>query len=154
MEFQNIRIETIPQNMKNFKFTISGNTYEVEIKDFEGNIANIEVNGTLYVVELHREVRKTKTPTLVRAEIPVSGREKIEKREKGDPVPILAPLPGNILEIFVKPGDKIKKGQMLLVMEAMKMENKIQSDKEGIVESVRVSPGSSVLQGDVLIELV
>jgi glutaconyl-CoA/methylmalonyl-CoA decarboxylase subunit gamma len=140
--------------MKNFKFTISGNTYEVEIKDFDGNHANIEVNGTTYAVEVHREIKKTKTPTLVRAEIPVSGRDKIEKREKGAPIAIVSPLPGNIIEIMVKPGDVIKKGQILLVMEAMKMENKIQSDNEGVVESVRVTVGSSVLQGDVLIELV
>jgi len=140
--------------MKNFKFTISGNTYEVEIKDFEKNTAIIEVNGTLYTVELHREVKKTKTPTLVRAEVPPSKREKIEKKEKGSSDPVTAPLPGNIIEILVKPGDLVKKGQILLVMEAMKMENKIQSEKDGVVESVKVIPGSNVLQGDILIELV
>lgn len=140
--------------MKNFKFTISGNTYEVDIKGLEGNLVNIEVNGTQYTVEVHREVRTTKTPTLIRAHIPASDKDKIEKREKGDPMPIIAPLPGSIIEIFVRPGDVIKKGQPLLVMEAMKMENKILSEKEGVVESVRVSPGESVLQGDVLIELV
>ncbi len=140
--------------MKNFKFTISGNTYEVEIKDFEKNTAIIEVNGTLYTVELHREIKKTKTPTLVRAEVPLSKREKIEKKEKGSSDPVTAPLPGNIIEILVKPGDLVKKGQILLVMEAMKMENKIQSEKDGVVESVKVIPGSNVLQGDILIELV
>ncbi len=140
--------------MKSFKFTISGNTYEVEIKDFEKNTAIIEVNGTLYTVELHREVKKTKTPTLVRAEVPPSKREKIEKKEKGSSDPVTAPLPGNIIEILVKPGDLVKKGQILLVMEAMKMENKIQCEKDGVVESVKVIPGSNVLQGDMLIELV
>ncbi len=140
--------------MKNFKFTISGNTYEVEIKDFEKNTAIIEVNGTLYTVELHREVKKTKTPTLVRAEVPPSKREKIEKKERGSSNPVTAPLPGNIIKILVKPGDLVKKGQILLVMEAMKMENKIQSEKDGVVESVKVIPGSNVLQGDILIELV
>jgi glutaconyl-CoA/methylmalonyl-CoA decarboxylase subunit gamma len=140
--------------MKNFKFTISGNTYEVEIKNLEGNMASIEVNGTPYTVELHREVRKSKTPTLVRAEIPPSKREKIEKKEKGSSDPVIAPLPGTIIKILVKPGDLVKKGQTLLVMEAMKMENKIQSEKDGVVESVKVTPESSVLQGDVLIELV
>jgi glutaconyl-CoA/methylmalonyl-CoA decarboxylase subunit gamma len=139
--------------MKNFKFTISGNTYEVEIKNFEGNLANIEVNGTPYAVEVHREVRKTKTPTLVRAEVPFTGG-KIERRGKGDPVPVIAPLPGTIMEIFIKPGDMVKKGHLLMIMEAMKMENRILSEKEGIVESVKVSPGSNVLQGDILVELV
>ena len=140
--------------MKKYKFTISGNTYEVEIKNLEGNMASIEVNGTPYTVELHREVRKSKTPTLVRAEIPPSKREKIEKKEKGSSDPVIAPLPGTIIKILVKPGDLVKKGQTLLVMEAMKMENKIQSEKDGVVESVKVTPESSVLQGDILIELV
>ncbi len=140
--------------MKNFKFTISGNTYEVEIKSLEGNIASIEVNGTPYTVELHREVRKSKTPTLIRAEIPPSKRDKIEKKEKGSSDPVIAPLPGTIIKILVKPGDLVKKGQTLLVMEAMKMENKIRSGKDGVVESVKVTQGSGVLQGDILIELV
>lgn len=140
--------------MKNFKFTISGNTYEVEIKGLEGNIASIEVNGTPYTVELHREVRKSKTPTLVRAEVPSSKRDKIEKKEKGSSDPVTAPLPGTIIKILVKQGDLVKKGQTLLVMEAMKMENKIRSEKDGVVESVKVTPGSGVLQGDILIELV
>ncbi len=140
--------------MKTFKFTISGNTYEVEIKNFEGTTANIEVNGTTYSVEVHREVKKTKTPTLVRAELPPSDKGKIEKREKGSPEPVTAPLPGSIIEIMVSPGDVIKKGQVLLVMEAMKMENRIRAEKDGVIESVKISKGSSVLQGDILIELV
>lgn len=140
--------------MKKFKFSISGNTYDIEVKEFEKNVALVEVNGTQYTVELQQEIQKTKTPTLIRAEVPVSGGDKIEKRESGASTPVLAPLPGTILEIFVKPGDVVKKGQNLLLMEAMKMENKIQSEKDGVVESVRVNRGSSVLQGDVLIELV
>ena len=140
--------------MKNFKFTISGNTYEVEIKEFEKNMATIEVNGTQYFVELQQEIRKPKTPTLVRAEVPFKGGDRIEKKEKGSPVPVTAPLPGTIIEIYVRPGDIIKKGQNLLVMEAMKMENKIQSEKDGVVESVKVTVGANVLQGDLLLELV
>ncbi len=140
--------------MKTFKFTISGNTYEVEIKSFEGTRADIEVNGTSYFVEVHREVKKTKTPTLIRAELPPSDKEKIVKKEKGSSEPVTAPLPGTIIEIMVKPGDVIKKGEVLLVMEAMKMENRIRAEKEGVVESVNVTKGSSVLQGEILIQLV
>ncbi|TVR71202.1 MAG: biotin/lipoyl-binding protein [Marinilabiliales bacterium] len=140
--------------MKTFKFTISGNTYEAEIKSFEDTTAEIEINGTSYSVEVHREVKKTKTPTLVRAELPPSDKGDIEKREKGSTEPVVAPLPGTIIEIMVKPGDMIKKGQVILVMEAMKMENRIRAEKEGVVESVNVNRGSSVLQGDILIEMV
>lgn len=140
--------------MKSFKFTISGNTYEVDIKSFDGKTADIEVNGTPYAVELQKEVKKTKTPTLVRAELPDRGGDKIAKKEKGTPVPVIAPLPGSIIDIFVKPGDVVKKGQPILIMEAMKMENRIQAEIDGVVESVKIERGSVVLQGDLLIELV
>ncbi len=140
--------------MKKFKFTISGNSYEVEVKEFEENTVVVEVNGTSYNVEVHRELKKTKTPTLVRAEVKNDGKENIEKKDMGTSSPITAPLPGTIMEVYVKPGDVVKKGQKLLMMEAMKMENHVLSEKEGVVESVKVGTGSTVLQGDVLIELV
>jgi hypothetical protein len=56
--------------MKKFKFTIHGNEYEVEIQGFEDNIAKVEVNGTPYDVEIHRDLKMTKTPTLMRADGP------------------------------------------------------------------------------------
>ena len=64
-----------------------------------------------------------------------------------------APLPGLILEIQVKEGDEVKVGQDILVMEAMKMENEIQSNQSGIVKSIKVDEGDNVYEGDVLIEL-
>jgi biotin carboxyl carrier protein len=64
-----------------------------------------------------------------------------------------APLPGTILEVKVKEGDIVKTGDLLLIMEAMKMENNIKADKEGKVLSVKVHPGDSVLEGDVLVEI-
>jgi biotin carboxyl carrier protein len=140
--------------MKNFKFTINGNEYVVDIKDLEDNIANIEVNGTPYNVEIERKVKQTKTPRLVRPVSKVPSKPEIDKKEKGSSFPVLAPLPGNILEIFVKPGDIIKKGQKLLVMEAMKMENQVLSEKDGVIESIKVQLGQAVLQGDVLFEII
>ena len=140
--------------MKKFKFTISGNSYEVEVRDFDTNTVEVEVNGTTYSVDIHREVKKTKTPTLVRAEVVNVGKENIEKKDKGTAVPVTAPLPGTIMEVFVKPGDVVKKGQKLVMMEAMKMENQVLSEKDGVVETVKVSSGTTVLQGDVLIELI
>lgn len=140
--------------MKKFKFTISGNSYEVEVKEFEENTVVVEVNGTSYNVEVHREVKKTKTPTLVRAEVKNDGKENIERKERGTAAPVTAPLPGTIMEVYVKAGDVVKKGQKLIMMEAMKMENHVLSEKDGVVETVKVSAGSTVLQGDVLVELV
>lgn len=139
--------------MKKFKFTIRGNDYEVEIKDFEDGIAKLEVNGSSYKVEVQKEATVNKTPVLRRPEMKRSKDAHEIKKTEGNIFKIKAPLPGNILQIFVKPGDEVKKEDPLMLYEAMKMENKLLSEKEGTVKSINVSVGDSVLQEDVVIEL-
>jgi glutaconyl-CoA/methylmalonyl-CoA decarboxylase subunit gamma len=138
--------------MKKFNFKIRGNEYGVHIKSIEENIAMIEVNGSIYEVEIEREIKPTKTPTLVRKV--VSKEENIQKKEGGSTTPVKAPLPGKILKINIGAGDIVKKGDVLLTMEAMKMENNVLASKDGVVESIKVQPGDSVLEGDVLLETV
>ncbi|NOZ45934.1 MAG: acetyl-CoA carboxylase biotin carboxyl carrier protein subunit [Chlorobi bacterium] len=138
--------------MRKFDFTIRGNKYNVEIKDFELNIVDIEVNGTPYKVEIHKEVSQTKTPKLVRPVVQKEGSGKIKKK-LGSTYAIKAPLPGIILKIMLNVGTEVKKGDNLMVMEAMKMENSILSEKDGTIKSVKVNVGDNVLQGDVLIEI-
>jgi biotin carboxyl carrier protein len=137
--------------MRKFKFTIRGNEYEVQINSFEDNIAEIDVNGSVYQVELEEQIKTTKTPKLVRSK-PVTTKEPAPK-----PVTSLskaeAPLPGSIFKVNVKEGDEVKKGQVIMVMEAMKMENNILSEKDGVISKIHVSEGASVLQGDVLFEI-
>lgn len=140
--------------MKQFKFTIHGNEYMVDVHGMEDNVARLEVNGTAYEVEVHRPARKTKTPTIVRTPERDPARPSIEKREGGSSHRILAPLPGNIQEIKVNRGEIVKKGHLLLVMEAMKMENRVLADRAGVVETIHVNQGDAVLQGDILIEIV
>ena len=140
--------------MKNYKFTIRGHNYDVEILDFEDNIANIEVNGTKYTVEVQHEVKHHKTPVFVRKEVPSPARRDSKiKKDISSIVPVKSPLPGNIMQVFVKPGDEVKKGDKLLMYEAMKMENMILAEKDGTIVSVKVQPGDSVLQDDLLIEM-
>ncbi|MFO7829283.1 MAG: biotin/lipoyl-containing protein [Bacteroidales bacterium] len=141
--------------MKKFKFTIRGNDYEVEIKDYEDNIAVVEVNGTQYEVEVHqKEMKTTKTPTLVRSNIPVDRKEsKIKKSVSSRAYTLKAPLPGSIFKIVKQVGDEVKKGDTIMIMEAMKMENNIQSEKDGKIASIKVKEGDSVLQNDVLAEI-
>ncbi len=143
--------------MKKFKFTIQGNKYDVEILSFEDNTAEIDVNGTVYKVDVEQEVKKVKTPKLVRTKVEPSAGGDIAKtskpsERKGAGV-IKAPLPGTIIDVRVKPGDKVKMGDKLLIMEAMKMENNINSDREGSILSVKVKAGDSVLEGDLLVEI-
>lgn len=140
--------------MRKFELTINGNEYEVELKNFEDSLAVIEVNGTVYNVEVHKKVQQSKTPRLVRQEVSTPrSQSKIKKDLRSKSTPIKAPLPGNIMQIFVKEGDTVKKGDKLLTYEAMKMENELKSEKDGEVKSIKVSQGDSVLQDDILMEI-
>lgn len=144
--------------MKKFKFIINGNNYEVEIKSVDNNLAELEVNGTLYKVEVDKDIQTVKTPKLVRPKaIPSTDTPKIEEH-KVIPAPvstggtnILTPLPGVILDILVKVGDTVSIGQKLIVLEAMKMENNIESDVAGKILEIQVNKGDSVMQGDTLL---
>ena len=138
--------------MKKFDFSINGNKYEVLIKELEDEVGIIEVNGTSYEVEIHREVKKIKTPKLVRQEVvrkPGEGR--IMKKESSGGYPVVAPLPGSILSLKVKEGDAVNKGAVLCTVEAMKMENSVLAEKGGTVKSINVKVGDVVLQNDVLL---
>ena len=139
--------------MKKFKFTISGDEYDVNIQDIEDDIAQIEVNGTRYEVEIKREVKTSKTPKLVRKPVVQQPGEGQIKRQEASGYPVKAPLPGTIMKINVSVGDQVEEGQILMVMEAMKMENQVLSEKDCEVKAIRVKEGDAVLQDDVLIEI-
>ena len=140
--------------MKKYKFTISGNDYEVHIKDLEDNIAEVDVNGTRYEVVVHNEIKTTKTPRLVRKPIEkLPGEGQIKKKETTGKHEVTAPLPGTILKLNISVGDMVTEGMNLLVMEDMKMENQIQTTKGGEVLSIKVNVGDVVKQDDVLIEI-
>lgn len=137
--------------MKSYKFKIRGNEYEVDIKGNEENIFDIEVNGTSYQVELDREVSQTKTPTMVRQAVPT--HKTIKKKGEGSIIKVTCPLPGNIMSILVKEKAQVKKGDTLLMYEAMKMENTVLAEKDGIITSIKVQVGDAVLQDHVLLEM-
>jgi biotin carboxyl carrier protein len=143
--------------MKKFKFTIKGNPYDVDILNIEDNIAEVQVNGNTYTVEVDKNIQQTKTPILVRTPaVPSTDVEKSTQKTSNPSAPkgggtIKAPLPGTILNVQVKVGDKVVMGQRLLTLEAMKMENNIDSDKEGKVSAVKVKKGDNVMEGDVLV---
>ncbi len=146
--------------MKKYKFTIHGNQYEVNIMSVEDNIAELEVNGTLYKVEVDKALQQTKTPRLVRPTTipstdshPAITKTTAPAEVKGVAGQVKSPLPGVILDVFVKEGDNVKKGQKLLCLEAMKMENNIDSDKDGKVVKISVRKGDSVMEGDILLTI-
>jgi biotin carboxyl carrier protein len=139
--------------MRSFKFDIKGQEYDVEIKKIINNMAEVEVNGTVYQVEVKQDAKQSKTPILVRSEpaIPKSAH-KFKKKISGT-YEVKSPLPGNIMNVFVKENDEVKKGDKLLMYEAMKMENIIYAEKEGQIAKIRVKPGDNILEGDVLMEI-
>ncbi len=144
--------------MKKYKFTIHGNEYDVHIKSVEDNIIELDVNGSAYQVEVDKSIQPAKTPKLVRARVAppkeASPEEVVSKEAPATPAGKLSsPLPGTVINIFVREGDTVKVGQKLMILEAMKMENNIDSDKDGKVISIPVRPGQSVMEGDTLIEI-
>jgi len=142
--------------MKKYKFTINGNQYDAEVINVEENIANIEVNGTSYRVEMDQSIQTSKTPKLIRSvSVPSTDAHPSLAKTSNPGSPkgtgkIKSPLPGVILELHVKVGDVVKMGQKLLVLEAMKMENNIEADKEGTIISIEKDKGDAVMEGDVL----
>ncbi len=144
--------------MKKYKFTIHGNEYDVHIKSVEDNIIDLDINGSSYQVEVDKNIQPAKTPKLVRARVETHEDATPEKvTSASTPAPpagkISSPLPGTVINIMVREGDTVKVGQKLMVLEAMKMENNIDSDKDGKVLSIPVRPGQSVMEGDTLIEI-
>ena len=142
--------------MYEYQFKINGNPYNVKITDITEYQASIDVNGTSYNVNIE-QLFQAKTPKLVRKEVVESSivRQPLTEKPGKDLSmgSIRAPLPGVIIKIQVKPGDKVKSGQSILKMEAMKMENDISSPIDGEVKEIFVKEGESVLEGAELLKI-
>ncbi len=147
--------------MKEYQLKINGNDYNVVVKEVEDSTAEVEVNGTPYHVEYEKPITKQakKTiksvtpvarPAAAPAAAPVS-KPAAAPAAGGAGATVTSPLPGIILDIAVKEGDVVKKGQKLIVLEAMKMENVIESTADGTVTSIKVNKGDSVLEGAPLV---
>ena len=142
--------------MKEYKYKINGNLYNVVIGDIEENIAHVEVNGTHYTVEMEKKpkaapapkpvARPAAKPAAAPAAAPVA-----KPAAGGAKSGVKSPLPGVILDIKVNVGDAVKKGQTIIILEAMKMENSINADKDGKIAAINVSKGESVLEGTDLV---
>ena len=140
--------------MKEYKYRINGNLYSVKIGDIDNNLAQVEVNGVPYKVQLE----KTEKPvTIVSAPRPSaaprteSGAKVIAKPQvKTGGTQVKAPLPGVVMQVPVKVGDTVKASDTVVVLEAMKMENEVVAPQDGKVASINVGSGDMVESGDVL----
>ena len=134
--------------MKEYKYKINGNLYKVSVGEIEKNIAHVEVNGTVYNVEMEEAA-----PVKVSAPKPSTGEPVISKPTSvsSGADAVKSPLPGVVNDILVNVGDTVNVGQTVLILEAMKMENNINAIKSGKVTAIKVNKGDSVLEGTELI---
>lgn len=156
--------------MGKYNFRINGHDYQVDVNSVEGGIADVTVNGTDYKVELadavpapaQQAVRpapqtvSTGAPAVTpqaTAPAPQAAQTATPTVPQGKGEVVTAPLPGVILDIKVKVGDAVKAGQTVAVLEAMKMENEIESTASGTVTAVNAGKGDSVLEGAAIITI-
>ena len=138
----------------NYKIKVNGAEYEVHIHKVAGTKAHLTVNDVEYEVEVEGLVTNPTRmshkpePKLTTPEIPVAT---VGQLRTDSVYQLKSPLPGAILEMRVNEGDPIKPGQVLFVLEAMKMENNIEAEREGVIEKIHRTKGDSVLEGDVIL---
>ena len=153
--------------MGKYNFRINGHDYQVDVNSVEGGIADVTVNGTDYKVELadavpapaQQAVRpvpqtvSTGAPAVTPQATAPAAQTATASAPQGKGEVVTAPLPGVILDIKVKVGDAVKAGQTVAVLEAMKMENEIESTASGTVTAVNAGKGDSVLEGAAIITI-
>ena len=133
--------------MKEFKFKIDGQEYAAQVEEQESGV-QVTVNGKAYNVEVEQEEHHVARPV---QRVAVAAAP---KAAAGSAAKISAPLPGNITKILVSAGAKVKKGEVIMTMEAMKMENNISAEFDCTVKNIVAQVGQSVNQGDVLAEVI
>lgn len=131
--------------MKKFNVTVNGKAYEVEVEEVSGSAAAPVVRAAAPVVPVAPVAAPKAAPA------PVAAAPAPKAAAPAGATTISAPMSGTIFKTLVKPGDAVKNGQVVLVLEAMKMENEIFAPCAGTVSEVRVSEGAAVQPGDVLV---
>ena len=148
--------------MSKYQYTVKGVDYDVEIEEIEGDVAKVSVNGIPFEVVMKQPVRTMPKPTVkpqVQKPTPVATAASKQEapaaahKAAGAGNKVTAPLPGTITDVLVKVGDTVKQGDTVLILEAMKMQNNIESDTAGTVTSVLVNRGDTVMEGATLVTI-
>ena len=151
--------------MKQYKYTINGTQFDVTVDSINGSQARVEVNGIPFEVTMHGS-------SLVEEDLPTVSTEgaaapaapaaapaaepaaaPAAKGAAGAGTPVKAPLPGVVTKVLVQNGQSVKKGETVLVLEAMKMENNINAECDGAITGICVAPGDSVKEGTTLLTI-
>lgn len=141
--------------MKEYKYKINGMNYTVGVGDVNGNEVQVEVNGTAYTVEIDKAAAPKVAAIAAQAKRPEaaprteSGEKVIAKPTSaaGSATSVKSPLPGTIMSFRVKVGDTVNPGDTVCVLEAMKMENDVHTQKGGVIKQILVGVGDAVLEG-------
>ncbi|MBP5426132.1 MAG: biotin/lipoyl-binding protein [Prevotella sp.] len=151
--------------MNKYQYKVQGVDYEVEIEEVEGNIAKVNVNGIPFEVEMQKPINAAKHPTMARPKVEAPKVVAPTPAPAAAPAPaqpaapagagnaVKAPLPGTVTDIKVSIGQQVNVGDIVLVLEAMKMQNNIEAEYAGTVTSITVKPGETVMEGSVLLTI-
>jgi len=149
--------------MKEFTFKINGAEYKCAVEEIEAGKTNVTVNGNVYTVETEAPAAPAPKPAPApKAEAPKPApapaaapapKAEAPKAAPAAGVQVKSPLPGSIIKVLVSEGQAVKKGDTLLTLESMKMENPVLAEQDGTVKQIAVTPGQNVMQDDLLIVL-
>lgn len=152
--------------MQEFKFKINGADYKCAVEEIEGGLTEVTVNGKKYLVETEKPAAPAPAPKPAAAPAAPKAAPAPAPEPKPAPAPaakpaaapaagvqVKSPLPGSVIKVNVSVGQAVKKGDTLLTLESMKMENPILAEQDGTVAQVAVDAGQTVMQDDLLIVL-
>lgn len=124
---------------KNFRVNVNGKNYDVEVEEVKEEIVRQQTEPKIDVKE---EVVKEDSKEVVKPTVASAGNIKIN-----------SPMPGNIWKVIAKNGDRVEKNQVVLILEAMKMENEIVAPEAGVIANILVSEGDKVAANQLLVEM-
>ena len=143
--------------IKSVRVSVGGRWYTVEIEDLSHSPIRVRVEGEIFHVEVEglpranvasRKTAPSQSPTPVRPpNVETTRRAPVSSNL------ICSPMPGRVMAVMVRPGDRVAPGQEVCVVEAMKMEQSIQVSREGVIKAVYVRPLQQVGADDPLVEL-
>ncbi len=137
--------------MKKYKMMINGEKYEAKVLSYKGNEARVNVNGIDYIIEIEHEAGYMSQPVIQTSKSYINPEKISSSVKRSGSDQLTAPIPGTVISVHKKEGDSVEAGEVLITLEAMKMESELVAPVSGKIKEIKVSNGDSVLEGDLLI---